>query len=401
MIQLKPHIDHTQNCPHCGTVLVVREPLWQGIHVCVTADCPGCRAELVCDLAIGQARYTPYCVDLNRNHLFGDEAQRHWFGEPLQRSLQNPCHDDVELNIERFSPVNSAIILNCIDFLYGHALLKLLNAEALMAEHPELGLIVIVPHFLRWLVPNGVAEIWSVELPLARAQQYYTKLNQRITNECGRFAQLYLSHADSHPARFAISTFSGVARHDCTARRYRITFIWREDRPWCVRRLWVRIAKRVPAVKKMLLMAQNKKVTQLFTALRKAFPEATLTVAGFGRSTSFPSWVEDHRVMEFDEATERGLCKVYAESRLVIGVHGSNMLLPSAHAGMIIDLMPDDRWPNLAQDILYQEDDVRMASYRYRYLPLGVKLPTLALVAARQITALAWFRNAMTGVHRD
>jgi len=47
-------------------------------------------------------------------------------------------------------------------------------------------------------------------------------------------------------------------------------------------------------------------------------------------------------------------------------VHGSNMLLPSAHAGMTIDLMPDDRWGNFAQDISYQEDDVRMGSYRYR-----------------------------------
>ena len=43
------------------------------------------------------------------------------------------------------------------------------------------------------------------------------------------------------------------------------------------------------------------------------------------------------------------------------------------HAGMTIDLMPDDRWGNFAQEILYQENDVRRGSYRYRYVPINQK----------------------------
>lgn len=75
----------------------------------------------------------------------------------------------------------------------------------------------------------------------------------------------------------------------------------------------------------------------------------------------------------FSTDTEKTLCKINSESRVVLGVHGSNMLLPSAHAGMTIDLMPDDRWGNFAQDVLYQENDVRMSSYRYRYVPINQK----------------------------
>ena len=65
----------------------------------------------------------------------------------------------------------------------------------------------------------------------------------------------------------------------------------------------------------------------------------------------------------------------------MIGVHGSNMLLPSAHAGMAIDLMPAERWSNMAQDILYQQKDFcgdqRVAAFRFRYMPIEVSARTL------------------------
>jgi len=37
------------------------------------------------------------------------------------------------------------------------------------------------------------------------------------------------------------------------------------------------------------------------------------------------------------------------------------MLLPSAHAGMTVSLMPSKRWGNFAEDILFTEKDVRLA----------------------------------------
>lgn len=402
MIQLKPHIDYAEDCPRCGGTLSPVELLWQGIHVCVTAHCASCHAELVCDLGVGQACYTPYSVDLAAGRLFGDTAQQHWFGAPLLASLQKPEHDAaITLTVEKIKPAAQVIILNCIDYLYGHALLKLLNVEAHLTKHPDYGVVVIVPRLLRWLVPSGVAEIWQVDVPLSRAINYYPRLDQLLKAECGRFERIYLSRALSHPALLDISRFSGIERHDFGATPFRITFVWREDRPWCTRRLWVRIGKRLPAVKKMLLVWQNLRVMKLFTRLRRSFPTALFTVAGFGTTTSFPEWVEDCRVAAFDDETERRLCRTYAASRLVIGVHGSSMLLPSAHAGLTIDLMPDDRWPNMAQDVLYQESDSRMASYRYRYLPIDITVATLATIAVGQIEYYETFKTQMGSESRQ
>jgi hypothetical protein len=89
---------------------------------------------------------------------------------------------------------------------------------------------------------------------------------------------------------------------------------------------------------------------------------------------------------------------------LVIGVHGSNLLLPAAHAGMLIDLMPNDRWGHIAQDVLYQTypdddretEDSRMISWRYRYLPLDVSTKSLFVIAQCMLDGYAIARNFFT-----
>jgi hypothetical protein len=145
----------------------------------------------------------------------------------------------------------------------------------------------------------------------------------------------------------------------------------------------------------MSLPLQNLKIQQLFEKIRLQVPEAKFAVAGLGTKTKFPEWIEDYRVESFNEKIEKEICGLYSQSRLVIGLHGSNMLLPSAHAGMTIDLI-DERWGNFAQDILYQERDPRMATFRYRFLPYQTSNDTLAFIAAVMVLKWSKFKSQMT-----
>jgi hypothetical protein len=326
----------------------------------------------------------PFQADLNKDLLFGDMKVAGWLGSPLMKSLRSPeHHSEVSFAVEMFKEHRNVIVLNCIDFLYGHCVLKLLNAERHLKQKPALGLVVIVPKFLRWMVPKGVSEIWIVDMPLKDAHRYYPELDRRISEECKRFDTIYLSRAYSHPCDFDISTFTGVNKHDFAARDFRITYIWREDRPWG-NSILSRIANRLKS-QNLLLPLQNRKILRLFALLRKNFPEAKFTVAGVGDSTVFPDWIEDQRVVSFTDADERKLCNVYAESRLIIGIHGSNMLLPSAHAGLTIDLVTNEKWYNMAQDILYQatepDEDKRISALRHHYLPANISLRLLSRIA--------------------
>ncbi|MEG4815370.1 hypothetical protein [Microcoleus sp. K5-D4] len=394
MIQIKPKIEQRSNCPYCDTELNAKKILWQGIHIVLDCKCAGCGSEILDELRVGHGVRNSVQVDTNKGEVFAKFANiKEWLGKPLLNSLQNPHSEKLEIVKEIFKPSKRVIILNCIDHLYGHSLLKLLNAQRHLECNSDFGLVVIVPKFLRWMVPDEVAEVWTVPISLKNGQTYYPSFAEFVEEETKRFDEIYVSEAHSHPSQFDITRFTRVPKHKFEEPETRITFIWREDR-LLVNGLLFRLLKKLNQRERALPL-QNLKIQQLFEKIRLQVPEAKFAVAGLGTKTKFPEWIEDYRVDSFNEKVEKEICRVYSQSRLVIGLHGSNMLLPSAHAGMTIDLI-DERWGNFAQDILYQERDPRMASFRYRFLPYQTSNDTLAYIAAVMLQKWFNFKSQMT-----
>ena len=394
MIEIKPNIEHRSHCPYSGNVLKPVKVLWQGTHVCVVSESPD-GGEIIEELRIGHAAKSPYQIDLAKKAIFsGDKYAEELLAKPLLNSLQNPQTEQLEISQEIFKSYQRVIILNCVDYLYGHSLLKLLNAQRHLESNPDLGLIVIVQKFLRWMVPDGVAEVWTVPISLKNGQDYYPSFAEFVEKQSQRFEEIYLSEAYSHPSRFDITKFTRVPKHSFDDReKVQITFIWREDR-LLVNSFLFRVLRKLKLLQ-IALAIQNWKVQQLFEKIRSKLPEAKFVVAGLGTKTKFPKWIEDGRVERFNETTEKETCQIYSESRLVIGLHGSNMLLPSGLAGMTLDLI-ETRWGNFAQDVLYQEKNPRLASFRYRYLPSQVSPDILANIATQMIQSQSDFYFHMT-----
>ncbi len=394
MIEIKPNLQHRSHCPYSGKVLKPVKVLWQGTHVCVLSESPD-GGEIIEELRIGHAAKTPYQIDLAKKATFsGDKYAEELLAKPLLNSLQNPQPEQLEISQEIFKSYDRVIILNCVDYLYGHSLLKLLNAQRHLESNPDLGLIVIVQKFMRWMVPEGVAEVWTVPISLKNGQDYYPSFAEFVEKQSQRFEEIYVSEAYSHPSRFDITKFTKIPRHSFDDReQVKITFVWREDR-LLVNNFLFRVLRKLKLLE-IALGIQNWKVQQLFEKIRSKLPEAKFAVAGLGTTTQFPKWIEDCRVERFNEKTEKETCQIYSESRLVIGLHGSNMLLPSGLAGMTLDLI-ESRWGNFAQDVLYQETNPRLASFRYRYLPSQLSADILANIAAQMIETQADFDFHMT-----
>jgi len=398
MIEIKPNIQHHSICPYCQAALKPLTVKWHGMYSYVESQCVSCATELIESLKISHLIDKYFQIDQKENNFW-------WKGTAIDHakilldSLRNPETEQLEICKEVFKPYNRVIILNCIDHLYGHCLLKLLNAQRHLDADPDYGLVLIVPKFLRWMVPEGVAEVWTVPIPISKSFCYYPSFAEFVSEEIERFDEVYVSQAYSHPSQFDITRFTRVPNHSFNQKDIKITFIWREDRMWLNDRGLSDLVFRALRRHNMplpLLVLQNWQVRRLFTKIRTQIPTAKFAIAGLGRRTQFPSWIEDHRVDKFNKDTEQQMCQVYSESRLVIGIHGSNMLLPSGHAGMTLDLMPDGRWKNFAQDILYQEPDPRIASLRYRYLPLTTSIKTLAYIATKMIEISSIFYSQMT-----
>ena len=397
LVQIKPTIQHESNCPYCGTTLEPASVLWLGMFTCTTNKaCAGCRAKIIEDLKIGHAVNYSYQIDLEKGRLFGNTVSEDWLGKPLLKSLQNPQDAEVRVLKEVLKPYKQVVILNCIDFLYGHCLLKLLNAQRHLEEHSDYGLIIVMQEFLRWMVPEGVAEVWTVDIPLRNGQNYYTKFEKFVYEESKRFDEIYVSEAYSHLSKFNVTNFTKVPKYDFIKEEFKITFVWREDRIWC--NLILRRFLRKFATPDLALLIQNWRLQNLFEKIRCKVPSARFVVVGLGKKTKFPEWIEDLRVDGFDENTERKICHIYSESYLVLGVHGSNMLLPSGHAGMSIDLVPNgkkERWRNFADDILYHETDPRLAAFRYRYVSFGTSITELAQICSSMILKYSEFKLYM------
>ncbi len=401
LIELKPRVSSSVECPHGGGVVTPERVLWHGLHVCAEGRSAKTGRRLVWDLEVGQAVYTPYVVDVETGEFWGAANARAWFGAPFAESLRNPSGEAIPMAVEVRRSFKGAVVLNCIDYVFGHALLKLLNAGALLRDRPEgTGVVVIVQKPLRWLVPEAVDEVWTVELPFGRARAFYPDFDRQVSEQLRRFERVWLSPAHSHPAQFDIAPFTGVRPHGFGTGPYRITYVWRAGRAWRPAGVSKAFGFRDDAAR------QRCGVMRVFELLRKRVPEAKLTVAGIGRAGgAFPAWVEDLRVERPTEVDERALCAAYAESRLVIGPHGSNMLLASALAGMTLDLMPPERWGNFAQDVLYQAvpeeaGHPAVRSWRYRFIPEETALTTIADVAAGMVTKWPEFVNNMVYTKR-
>lgn len=378
MIRLHPSPDSTHTCPYCKIQLHVVGWYIPGMRTLVDLTCKSCALEFFGDLGAGQGLYTPMLLEKARATIHG-AARAEWYANWLQSSYLKRTDGRLELAITETRPVKQALLLNCLDAMYGHCVLKLLNAQYYLDQHPQLDLIVLIPDVLRWLVPPGVAAIWSVDLPLGRGAEWNDWLAREIGRRVAEFDQCWLSVAVSHPhpQTYNIERFTGVmpfALEQWAQRRPTVTFVWRDDRLWSVPAgggRWTRLTRLIKRGFISRRKHQQRRLIKFAQALRKLGPEIDFAVAGVAQPGGLPVWITDLRRPEPDAVRERAWCERYAASHCVVGVHGSNMLLPSAHAGATIELMPAGHWGNMLQEILFRDEDLRSAVFRHRVLPIN------------------------------
>jgi len=407
VIQIKPKILKNILC-ECGGSTTFSELLWQGLHVCEKYHCNKCGKHVIISLPVNQSFIDAYTffpdsglIKNTDGNIVGDN----WYSLKL-KSIASPVNEPVQMDVEIFARYKEVIILNTLDYVYGHSLLFLLNLQRIIKGDENIGIIVIVQPMLRWLVPrSGIAEIWCVKLGFRKLYNYYPDLTAIINYQLDRFEKVHLSEGHLIPTNknIDIEKFSGIKPYSFSNEpvNSRITFIWREDPD----RLWIRNIYLLKGCKKLglsklLLPFHFFRVLFFFNMLkRKSGINYIYTVTGLGRFGKLPSFIDDQRVRAFDEDSEKRLCEIYSESKLVIGVHGSGMLLPSAHAGMTVSLMPSKRWGNFAEDILFREQDIRLATFQKRVVPLNLCIYDLRDIVSDMISGRDYFIKKF--IHSD
>jgi hypothetical protein len=417
MIPLHPHPEAEHDCPYCGVRLMVSDWLMPGMRALAELRCADCRREFYGDLRTGQALYTPMLLE-KATGVVHDAHGVEWFAGWLRNSYSQRVNVAIPFAVREARPISRPVVLlNCLDTLYGHSLLKLLNAQHYLDCRPEFDLVLIIPSALAWMVPDGAAQTWVVGLPLHRGTEWNDWLAHEIRRRVAAFESASLSIALSHPRPrdYDIERFTRVRPFplgDWGTRlvKPRVTFACRDDRQWAAasdltarRPLRRRLSQLSRGQATALPVEQSSLVSELAETLRSEWPSLDFTVTGLAGRTpagDLPTWVEDLRLSQMDEEAERLWCRRYAASHVVVGVHGSNMLLPSGHAGSVVELIGPERWGNFTQDILFrQSDDCREMFFRYRFMPGTTSPREVAQVITSLLRGREGFRQLMNANH--
>ncbi|WP_332897136.1 MJ0042-type zinc finger domain-containing protein [Haladaptatus sp. CMSO5] len=383
MIKLHPVPEFDLNCPECDVALLVKDWYIPGMRMLAEVKCPQCGRKFYGDLPVGHGLVYPALVDIESGEVY-NEFGGDWFANWLETCYSEQKHESIQIEKTKNKTINRPIVLNCLDGLYGHSLLKLLNAQYYLDSTPEYDLFVIVPSNLKWLVPDGVAMVWSIEISLPRGKEWNDWLAKEIKSFLTEFDEAWASMAFSHPHPddYNISRFTGVepfALNSWPETTPTVTYIWRDDRLWAPTRSSVQFLRRARGTayrlgeklgQNLAIYEQRHNVETLATELKSAFPEINFAVAGIGEPGGLSDSITDLRTPSPNANAERELCRQYSNSHVVVGVHGSNMLLPSAHAGSVVELVPPDRWGNMMQDLLFENEfDYRQSVFVNRHIP--------------------------------
>jgi hypothetical protein len=179
-----------------------------------------------------------------------------------------------------------------------------------------------------------------------------------------------------------------------------VTFVLREDRWWLgsIVDYWVyRVCRRLNMMawaNNFLAHEQNRLVKRAIRSAGKMLPSVDFHIVGIGRTGRFSGWAEDHRATAMDRERELMWCQVCARSHVVVGVHGSNMLLPTALAAGCVEILPHDRNNNLVQDISVRYRD-RKQLFFYRFVDQYASPRSVAAKVAAIVKDFDQFNKTM------
>jgi hypothetical protein len=366
-------------CPKCGgRDIEGRGSVWPGVHVFSDNACRSCGHAFLRDVPVGFAVDHPMSIGKQDGALHNPTKGEGWIHEPLMAGFRKPSEHPVKIERIVHKECRRVVILDTLDFLYGHVLLKLYNAQHYLDQHPDLGLIIILPRMFQWLIPQGVAEVWLVDQRLSEAHGWYTGIDRFVQERLPAYDEVYVGRGYAHPefARIDIERFTGIAPFPLDKfleSEPHITFVARQDRLWFsgpMAKFMYRAFNKLglkSSFGRWFIKAQDRSIRRTMARIKADLPRVRFTVVGLGEAIGFGPDVQDLRTMRMDKATELAWCEAYSRSQVVVGVHGSNMLLPTAHAAGCIEVLPYDRYGNIVQDISVRYHD-RMQLFLYRFV---------------------------------
>jgi hypothetical protein len=419
-VPIHPHLAHERTCPRCGGQASATDWSVPGQWTMARYRCSGCGFDCWADLPFNLGVLSPCFIDTATGEVTRPCGPE-WYASLTRAAWKQRGHKPVQLTRIVNRPVRRATLVNALGNCWGDALATLAKLNALDGAN-GLDVVVLTTANMAPHVPATAAETWLIDGSHADTAFWNDALADAVKKEVARFEACYVPAIFQLPSvtPAEVQALSGIAPFDRTRwdmeleRRPTVTFAWRDDRCWSNElTLWRRLiadAERMRGGRRAVSLlrrlrpsldvsAQHRRVVQLAQRLRAALPKLDFAVCGEGTYGSFPEFMQDLRAPRADAAANARWCERAARSHLLIGVLGSQMVLPSGHAGAVIDLVPAQYLRNVLTDLLVTADDVREAMFLYRTLPLATPARAVADTAISMLVNYSCARSSLHGSH--
>ncbi|HEX8041481.1 MAG TPA: hypothetical protein VF490_20175 [Chryseosolibacter sp.] len=157
MVELKPALYSKFTCPECGAGLLAGKVVIPGMNAYAECACGNCGRSFFQMLPTGHFVNAPLSVGTSDGRIYNCADGYEWLSKIVTASF--PLRkDNVVIDRVVYKTCREAIILDALDFLYGHSLLKLYNAQHHLDHDRDTGLIILLPRIFAWMIPAGCAE---------------------------------------------------------------------------------------------------------------------------------------------------------------------------------------------------------------------------------------------------
>jgi hypothetical protein len=313
------------------------------------------------DLPVGNHVYHPQLWDLETDEVL---TNTNFLWTDIREEFRQVHDDPDHWTIIKKKTVRRAFVLNCLDFIYGHCLSRLLNYTLDQATRfPGIDCILLVPEQLAHLAPAECAEIWIYKGPLKNLRFRNLWLERAFAELYERMDALYLSPSPLHdPDQI------DIRNHDLTRATIdapAIAFSYREARCWGGN-----------------IYNQRARLEKLGELLSAIWPQEQLLLIGVAPKSAAWKWkywnpvLASKPTLEDEQAFIRG----FSSSLVTVGCQGSNMLLPCMLSWSTIRLLPLSRLSHfLGADYVGRPGAKQMETlYKSRVMYGGYELRDIA-----------------------
>lgn len=300
-----------------------------------------------------------YVIEFEKESKRLISGEINWFNEPLYKNYSTAKIFPAEKTSVEFSSdlKENCIVLNLLDFCYGHSFVKMLNVIDFYKEYSKTHDIVVISFgYIHDFLPTEKFQIIKLDMSFSQAQAAPNLEN--IINELrNKYKTVDFAVLDAYK-RFEdkkelldFFNFFGKIKDPYQGRKI-ITFNYRKG----ISRSWGGLN-------------QAKNVIKFFSELKSYFKEDVIfCVIGEKDKYVFPSWVLDKRIEKFPNPILHEYHYILKNSIFTVGLLGSHMLSASVLSEMTIHLTSETFLRVAATDIVNHKTFASSSYFEHVYL---------------------------------